>query len=97
MIWRKRADIDDKVVDEGSMAMPYNHIEQGDNIKIARVRGAVNLVITSLDGKIVYSAHHVADANDNVIVDSNALQAGLYIVAVSDARGNVLRGRLLVE
>jgi hypothetical protein len=97
LIWRKRADVDDKVVDEGSMAMPYNHIEQGDNIKIARVRGAVNLVITSLDGKVLYSAHHVADANNNVIVDSNALQAGLYIVAVSDARGNVFRGRLLVE
>ena len=97
LIWRKRADIDDKVVDEGSMAMPYNHIEQGDNIKIASVRGAVNLVITSLDGKVVYSAHQVADANNNVIVDSNALQAGLYIVAVSDARGNVFRGRLLVE
>ena len=97
LIWRKRADIDKKVTDDNEIVMVSNYIEQGDDIKIACVRGVVNVVIALIDGKIVYSAQHVADVNNNVVVDSNELQAGLYIVAISDEHNHVCRGRLLVE
>ena len=92
-----RADIDKKVTDDNEIVMVSNYIEQGDDIKIACVRGVVNVVIALIDGKIVYSAQHVADVNNNVVVDSNELQAGLYIVAISDEHNHVCRGRLLVE
>ena len=97
LIWRVRADIDEKVVDGSIIEMPYNHIEQGENIRLTRVQGMANVAITLIDGKVVYSAQHVADANNNVVIDSSSLQAGLYIVVASDARSNVFRGRLLVE
>lgn len=74
-----------------------NPLAQGDPIRITHLQGASDIAITSVDGKLVYSAQDIEAVDGAISIDSGRFPAGVYIVAVSDVNGSVQRGKLIIE
>lgn len=96
--WGVSAGVDGKREDVVKAVIAPNPVAQGGDIKIAHVQGRAGVVITSVDGRVVYTAHDVVAVNNVITISGHNLSAGVYIVALCNANGNVVyRGTLLVE
>ncbi|MBO7318209.1 MAG: CotH kinase family protein [Bacteroidales bacterium] len=95
--WGAPAGVDGKLEGMHQVVIAPNPVAKGSSVKIAGVHGAVDVAISLVDGKLVYSARKIASADNTISIDSNQFATGLYIVAVRDAEGNVYRSKLLIE
>lgn len=59
-----------------------------DRINVSNITGAKNVVLTAMNGMIVYTHHF--NENEPVIIPAASLSKGMYMLHVNTAEGNVI-------
>ncbi|MBR5324564.1 MAG: CotH kinase family protein [Muribaculaceae bacterium] len=77
-----------------------NPVENGNDINVFvsdSMEGAVNVMVASVDGKVVYSANEYMNMDNNITVSTNGWAKGMYIIVVKDNKGTTQRGTVIVK
>ena len=61
------------------------------------MEGVVNVMVASVDGKVVYSANEYMNMDNNITVSTNGWAKGMYIIVVKDNKGTTQRGTVIVK
>ncbi|MBR5240609.1 MAG: CotH kinase family protein [Muribaculaceae bacterium] len=77
-----------------------NPVENGNDINVFvsdSMEGVVNVMVASVDGKVVYSANEYMNMDNNITVSTNGWAKGMYIIVVKDNKGTTQRGTVIVK
>ena len=77
-----------------------NPVENGNDINIFvsdSMEGVVNVIVASVDGKVVYSANEYMNMDNNITISTNGWAKGMYIIVVKDNKGITQRGTVIVK
>ena len=77
-----------------------NPVENGNDINVfvsESMEGVVNVMVASVDGKVVYSANEYMNMDNNITISTNGWAKGMYIIVVKDNKGTTQRGTVIVK
>ena len=77
-----------------------NPVENGNDINIfvpESMEGAVNIMVASVDGKVVYLSNEYINIDNKVTIATNSWSKGMYIVVVKDNKGTTQRSTVIVK
>ena len=85
---------------DNNIVIAPNPIENGNDINIfvsSTINGAVNVMIASFDGKVIYSASEFLNEDNTIKISNKGWAKGIYIIVVKDNNGNTQRGTMIVK
>lgn len=96
--WGAPAGIEETITNN-SITIAPNPVAHGNDVIIKDIHayGLVNIILTSVDGRVMRSWQERV-ANDNTLtLSSNGLLQGIYMIIISDADRNIYRGNLVIK
>lgn len=99
--WGEEAGVDGIERDEERVLITPNPIAQGSDIEIELNSidegNVIDVYITALDGKTVYTSQSIVGENNKVSVTCSRLVAGVYIITIGNGGHNMYRAKLVVR
>ena len=97
--WGLPAGIENSEINTSTTIAP-NPVENGNDINVFvsdSMEDVVNVMVASVDGKVVYSTNEFINMDNNITIPTNGWAKGIYIIVVKDNKGNTQRGTVIVK
>ena len=97
--WGLPAGIENSEINTSTTIAP-NPVENGNDINVFvsdSMEDVVNVMVASVDGKVVYSTNEFINMDNNITISTNGWAKGMYIIVVKDNKGTTQRGTVIVK
>ena len=98
--WGLPTGIEESEIDNQTLTIAPNPVDNGREINIFvsdSMEGIINIMVSSIDGKIIYSANEFINMDNTIKIPNTNWAKGMYIVIVKDSNGKTQRGTIIVK